>query len=30
MNKLLKDYKNHLFPALQENWDKIKEKVFII
>ena len=30
MNKLLKDYENILFPMLQENWDKIKEKVFII
>ena len=30
INKLLKDYENHLFPMLKENWGKIKEKVFLI
>jgi GT2 family glycosyltransferase len=30
MNKLNLDYNNHLFPMLQKNWEKIKDKVFTI
>jgi len=29
-NKIIQDYNSNLFPMLQENWDKIKEKVFLI
>jgi GT2 family glycosyltransferase len=29
-DKIIQDYNNNLFPMLQKNWDKIKEKVFLI
>jgi len=29
-NKIIQDYDSNLFPMLQKNWDKIKEKVFLI
>jgi GT2 family glycosyltransferase len=30
INKLNSDYNNHLFPMLQENWEKIKDRVYTV